>query len=156
MVEPGDVITAEVTSVQVFGVFCRHESQDMLITIPETSWIASFNSCKQFADHGDHLTVKIVHVDIKSGKISATIKGLYSDPWKTDQLKVGNSCTARVVRYVENSDRCDGNPAYLLELVPGAYVMLRADGLLLEPGQHRMVIIQESNSFNHSVRISIP
>ncbi|MEM6433955.1 MAG: S1 RNA-binding domain-containing protein [Cyanobacteria bacterium P01_D01_bin.115] len=154
MVAVGDVVDATVTAVRVFGVFCRHESQDMLVLIPETSWIASFNSCEQFATPGDTLTIKIKHIDHVSGKISATIKGHHSDPWQTDQLDVGKQYSARVVRYVETSDRCENQPAYLIELLPGAYTMLCANGISLQPDDRVSVTIQSSDSLNHGVAVT--
>jgi len=155
MVAVGDVVDATVTAVQVFGVFCRHESHDMLVLIPETSWIASFNSCEQFAEPGDMLTIKIKHVDHQSGKIAATIKERHPDPWQTDQLDAGKQHLARVVRYVEKSDRCKDEPAYLIELMPGAYTMLCASGISLQPDDQVSVTIQSSNSINHAVSVAI-
>lgn len=122
----GDTVTAEVTSPQVFGVFCRHASNDMLVVIPETSWIASFNSCLQFAQVGEQLTVKIKNIDLPTGKIAASVKALYPNPWETGKITVGANYDARVVRFVESADRCNDKPAYLIELLPGAYAMIPA------------------------------
>ena len=135
MLAVGDTVTAEVTSSQVFGVFCRHTSNDMLVVIPETSWIASFNSCLQFAEAGDQLTVKIKNIDKPTGKIAASVRDLHPDPWTNGKIIVGASFAARVVRFVESADRCNDNPAYLIELFPGAYAMLPARDRELSCGQ---------------------
>lgn len=71
MLTTGQVVEVEVRTVAVFGVFCRHEDQEILVLIPEISWIASFSSCHQFAEPGDRWTVKIIHGDVGTGKISA-------------------------------------------------------------------------------------
>lgn len=155
MLKVADIVTVVVTSPQVFGVFCRYESQDLLVLIPETSWIASFNSCHQFAQAGDRLTVRIQSIDTISGKIAASVRHVFSDPWETDQLAVGSTHLATVVRFVESADRCDNEPAYLLELLPGAYTMLCADGLSLAAGQEIAVTIAASDPQRHAVGLKL-
>ena len=49
MLATGQIVDVEVRSVAVFGLFCRGEEQEVLVLIPETSWVASFCSCQQFA-----------------------------------------------------------------------------------------------------------
>ena len=155
MLEIGDVVDAEVTNVQVFGIFCRHRDEDLLVLIPETSWIASASSCKQFAQPGDKLTVKILHVDSESRKIAATIKGRHPDPWETDQLDAGRRYTARVVRRVEKSDRCNDQPAFLIELLPGAFTMLCQTQKSFAPGDQVAVIIRSSDPRKRAVEVAI-
>lgn len=154
MLKVGDVVDAEVTNVQVFGIFCRHRQEEVLVLIPETSWIASACSCEQFAQPGDTLTVKILHIDAASGKIAATIKGHHVNPWETDQLNVGCRHDALVVRHVEKSDRCNDKPAYLLELLPGAFTMLCDTTKSLVPGERVTVIIKSSNPQKRAVQIA--
>ena len=151
----GGTLLPEVTNVQVFGVFCRHHDQDLLVRIPETSWIASASSCQQFAQPGDTLTVKILHVDSESGKIAATIKGRHPDPWETDQLDAGCRYTARVVRRVEKSDRCNDQPAFLIELLPGAFAMLCQTQRSFAPGDQVAVIIRSSDPRKRAVEVAL-
>lgn len=132
MLSVGDILIVEVTSPQVFGVFCRHGSNEMLVVIPETSWIASFNSCLQFAQVGDQLTVKIKNIDIPTGKIAASVKAVHPNPWETGKIVVGATYDARVVRFVDSADRCRNSQAYLIELLPGAYAMISA-------GDHQVI-----------------
>lgn len=155
MLEIGDVVDVEVESVEVFGIFCRHESQEMLVMIPETSWIASFCSCKQFTQPGDYLKVKIKRVDRESGKIAASMKDLHPNPWETDQLQTGNEHTARIVRHVPEADRCNNGPGHLIELLPGAYAMLCANGLSFQTGQRCTVTIVKSDPIRHAVQVTI-
>lgn len=135
MLDVGATVTAEVTSPQVFGLFCRHASNEMLVVIPETSWIASFNSCLQFAEVGDLLTVKILNIDIPTGKIAASIRALHPNPWEAGKITIGASYEARVVRFVESADRCNDKSAYLIELFPGAYAMIPAGDHKVSSGQ---------------------
>jgi ribosomal protein S1 len=154
MLESGDVVEVEVRAVAVFGVFCRHGEQEVLVLVPEISWVASFCSCEQFAQPGDRLTVKIIHVDSARGKIAASIKALYPDPWTTGELAPRTEHQAQVVRYVEKADRCMDGAGYLIELIPGAYVMLCANGLELEIGQRITVVIQDSDFSKRAVRVT--
>ena len=154
MLTVGDVVTARVTSVQIFGVFCRCESHEILVLIPDISWIASFNSCDQFAEPGDELRVKIIRFNSDKNQWVGTLKGLYSDPWKTDQLTPGTTHLARVIRYVTKTDRCEGKPAYLMELVSGGYAMLCAHALDLKLGDQVPVMIQQSDPLRCAVKLA--
>jgi ribosomal protein S1 len=155
MLAIGQIVDVEVQTVAVFGVFCRYAEQCVLVLIPETSWIASFCSCHQFAEPGDRFSVKIKHVDPFTGRIAASIKDVHPNPWETGQLTPGTEHLARVVRYVDKADRCDDNPGYLIELLPGAYTMLCVDGLSLTKNQQYMVTIREADSFRHSVKLAV-
>lgn len=155
MLQAGDVVDVEVTSVQVFGIFCRHRDEELLVLIPETSWIASFCSCDQFAQPGDTLTVTILQVDPESRKIAATIKGCYPNPWDTDQLTVGRRHTARVVRHVKKSDRCHNQSAFLIELLPGALAMLCNGQTSFSPGDQIAIIIRSSDPRKMAVEVAL-
>jgi len=154
MLAAGDVIEGEVRTVAVFGVFCRCGEQEVLVRIPETSWVASFCSCEQFAEPGDRLTVKIIHVDERTGKIAASIKALFPDPWASGELAAGTEHLASVVRYVEKADRCVDRPGYLIEMVPGAYAMLCANGVSFKVGQRVSVVIRDSDFSSRAVRVT--
>ena len=124
---PGDVVRAVVRKTAVFGLFCEYGTHEILVLIPEISWIPSFASCEQVAAVGDELEVKIVHIDRERNKIAGSVRGLHSesDPWHGAwQLGVGDVLDATVVRWVEKADRCGGAGGYLLALRPAALVML--------------------------------
>jgi predicted RNA-binding protein with RPS1 domain len=153
MLSAGQVVEVEVRTVAVFGLFCRHGQEEVLVRIPETSWVASFCSCEQFATPGDRFAVKVLHADVASGNVSASIKALYPDPWPSGLLAPGTEHKGRMVRFVERADRCGDGPGYLLELVPGAYVML-SGGPPLEKGQTCTVMVVESNFAKRAVRVA--
>jgi S1 RNA binding domain len=124
MVAAGDILDMEVQTVAAFGLFCRAGEQQVLVRIPETSWVASYCSCQQFAAPGDRLRVRVLHVDPESGQASASITALYPNPWPSGLLAPDSVHPARVVRPIESADRCGNGPGHLLKLVPGAYVVL--------------------------------
>lgn len=153
MLATGQIVEVEVQSVAVFGLFCRYDGQELLVLIPEISWIASYCSCHQFAAPGDRLTVKVIHVDADSGKVSASVKAVHPDPWAAGLLAAGTDHRARVVRFVENADNCGDGDGYLLELMPGAYVML-CGGPTIEKGQTCTVTVVESDFSKRAVRVA--
>ena len=151
----GQIVEVEVSSVAVFGIFCRYNEQEVLVLIPETSWIASYCSCHQFTEPGDRFKVKVIHVDTDTGKVSASIKALHPDPWNSSLLEPGIVHRARVVRQVDKADRCNDRPGYLLELVPGGYVMVYADGLAFDKNQRLKVTIRDSDFSKRAVRVAV-
>jgi hypothetical protein len=123
----GDVVRAVVRKTAVFGLFCEYRTHEILVLIPEISWIPSFASCEQVAAVGDELEVKIIHIDRERNKIAGSLVALHpeSDPWHGAwQLGVGDVVDAMVIRWVERADRCGDAGAYLLALRPAAFVML--------------------------------
>jgi hypothetical protein len=123
----GDVVRAIVRKTAVFGLFCEYGTQEILVLIPEISWIPSFASCEQVAAVGDELEVKIIHIDRERNKIAGSVRVLHpeSDPWHGAwRLGVGEVLEATVVRWVEKADRCGDAGGYLLALRPAALVML--------------------------------
>jgi hypothetical protein len=148
----GQIVEAEVEMVTVFGLFCRCAGRVALVLIPETSWIASFSACDQFAAPGDRFAVKILHMD-RAGRIAASIRIVHPNPWPAGWLEVGAVLQARVVRHVPAADRCANQPGYLLEVLPGAYAMLCAAGRSLQPGQQCPVRIVHSNPDRRAVTL---
>jgi hypothetical protein len=123
----GDVVRAVVRQTAVFGLFCQCRTHEILVLIPEISWIPSFASCEQVAAVGDELEVKIIHIDRDRNKIAGSLIALHpeSNPWHGAwQLGVGDLLEATVVRWVEKADRCGDAGGYLLALRPAALVML--------------------------------
>jgi hypothetical protein len=123
----GDVVRAVVRKTAVFGLFCEYRTHEILVRIPELSWIPSFASCEQVAAVGDELEVKIIHIDRERNKVAGSLVALHpeNDPWHGAwRLGVGDVLEATVVRWVEKADRCGGAGGYLLALRPAALVML--------------------------------
>ena len=139
----GDVVRVVVRKTEVFGLFCSHGAHEILVLIPENSWIPSFASCKQVAEVGDELEVKIINIDKDRNKIAGSLRAIHpeNDPWGGKwQLKVGDVLEATVVRWVEKADRCGNAGGYLLALRPAALVMLCG---------------QETGQFNKGDRVAV-
>ncbi|HEU4321593.1 MAG TPA: hypothetical protein VFS21_00455 [Roseiflexaceae bacterium] len=153
--EPGQVVEVEVVAVAVFGFFGRHGAQGLLVRLPEVSWIASFGSCALFTDVGERHTVRVLHVDAASGRVSASIRRLHPDPWPADTIAAGRVYRARVLRRVAHADRCGGAPAHLVELVPGGFAMLCDTGHPLAPGEICPVLVRSADPRRRAVELAL-
>jgi ribosomal protein S1 len=124
---PGDVVRAVVRKTAVFGLFCESGPHEILVLIPEISYIPSFASCDQVAAVGDDLEIKIIHTDREHNTNTGSVVALHpeSNPWHGAwHLAVGDVLEATVVRWIEKADRCGDAGGYLLALRPAALVML--------------------------------
>lgn len=154
MIAINDIVECEIVRVEVYGIYCRYEDLEILVLIPETSWIASFSSCKDFAQPGDYIRVKILNISTDASEIAATIKGCYPNPWESSALSVGEVMSGRVVRRIENSNRCENRPGYLVEILPGSYCVLCEDENSLSPSDTVNVRIEKTDPKHSSVVVT--
>ncbi len=151
-----EVITIEIVSVQVYGLFGKYQDYSILVRIPDTSWIASYCSCEQIASPGDFVKVKILHIDSKDKKASASIRAIYPDPWENPKKLIRNSkIEGTIIRYVKNADRCNGKPGYLVSIEPGAYAMLCDTGTKMKTGDKCWIILSDVISDKRAVEIKL-
>jgi hypothetical protein len=157
--KPGDVVRAKVRRIAVFGLFCEFEQQEIVVLIPEISWIASFASCHQVALVGDSFDVTIMHIDEEQSKIAGSIRAIYpeNDPWEGPwRLSIGDVLDATVVRWVESADRCANKGGYLLALRPAALVMLCGlEAGQFASGEQVAVRIASLDAFQRSVTVEL-
>jgi hypothetical protein len=151
----GQIVTAIVERVAVFGLFLRHGADEILVRIPEVSWVACINSCHQFADVGDQVCVRVGGPDNKPGLFWGSIKRLAPDPWGSDGMAVGTVRSARVFRRVDQADRCEGRPGYLMEFEPGIYAMLCAGDRSFVLGDRIDMRITSSRPEANALRIAL-
>lgn len=153
--EIGQKLKVTVTAAAEFGIFCQWQEHSLLVVIPETSWIAAYNSCLQFAAIGDTHEVLIRNIDPTEAKIGASIRALYPDPWLQNGLAKGSIHQAKIMRYVEQADRCENRPAYLVEIMPGAFAMLCAEKLTFQKNDLCKVIITESTPEKRAIKLAL-
>src|SRR4029078_9979421 len=104
-----DFVGCGVRKACVFGLFWEYGKHEILVLIPEISWIPSFASCEQVAAVGDEMEVKVIHIDRERNQIAGSLVALHpqSGPWQGKwQRGVGDVLEATVVRWVEKADRC--------------------------------------------------
>ena len=155
IIELNGIIEVTVVSPQVFGLFCEYTSKQMLLLIPETSWVASYNSAFQFAQKGDQFKVKVIGYSEEKDQYSVSIRSMYPNPWENDSFKVGNIYTSLIRRKVNEADRLDYNTGYLVEVIPGSFVILDPEGESFEENDVCEVMITHKDERKHALKIKL-
>lgn len=121
-IKVGEDITGKVSSITNFGVFLDLGGVEGLIHVSRLSH-SHIDNPKNHFHKGDELTVKVVEVDQKNGKITLSKKALEDSPWKgaEDKYKAGESVTGKIKRLTDFG-------AYV-ELEPGVEGLLRVSEL---------------------------
>lgn len=97
--EVGDVSEGEITGIVDFGIFVKLEDGlEGLVHISEIEW-GLVEDPRSLFSVGDKVNVKII--EIKSGKISLSIKALKENPWKNaaNKYKKDDEVTGVVIKY---------------------------------------------------------
>ena len=131
---PGAVLSGRVVSVPDFGAFVDLGGGIQgLLHVSEMSWqrIPSPNAVVAV---GDQITVRVLRVDEKTGKISLGLKQLQDDPWSTvaSRIPPGDVRTGRVRRIADFG--------IFVELEPGIEGLMPAS----ETGVDRGVDLRKS------------
>lgn len=121
-IKVGEELTGKVSSITNFGVFLDLGGVEGLIHVSRLSH-SHIDNPKNHFNKGDELTVKVVEVDQKNGKISLSKKALEDSPWKgaEEKYKAGESVKGKIKRLTDFG-------AYV-ELEPGVEGLLRVSEL---------------------------
>lgn len=121
-VEVGAEVTGNISSITNFGVFIDLGGVEGLVHVSRLSH-AHIDNPKNHYNKGDEMTVKVIEIDKKNGKISLSRKALEDSPWKgaEEKYKVGESVTGKVKRLT--------NFGAYVELEPGVEGLLRVSEL---------------------------
>jgi small subunit ribosomal protein S1 len=99
----GAVMTGRVVSVRDFGAFIDlGGGVQGLLHVSEMGW-SRVADTSQVVKPGDEITVKVLHVDDDTQKISLGLKQLSADPWSRvhETYAIGQVRTGRVTRLAE-------------------------------------------------------
>ncbi len=121
-IKVGEDLTGKVSSITNFGVFLDLGGVEGLIHVSRLSH-SHIDNPKNHFHKGDELTVKVIEVDQKNGKITLSKKALEDSPWKgaEEKYKAGESVTGKIKRLTDFG-------AYV-ELEPGVEGLLRVSEL---------------------------
>ncbi len=100
---PGAVLPGRVVSVRAYGAFVDLGGGIQgLLHVSEMGWSRVADPAK-VVQPGEEITVKILSVDEKQGKISLGLKQLQTDPWSTAEGRywVGQVLTGKVTRIAD-------------------------------------------------------
>ncbi|HKI37484.1 MAG TPA: S1 RNA-binding domain-containing protein [Gemmataceae bacterium] len=78
MVEIGFVIEAVVTHVEHYGVFLRHDGEEVIVLIPEFSW-RPVKNLRDVVRVGDRLKVLVLRYNYKKRQIVASVRRLHQE-----------------------------------------------------------------------------
>ena len=113
----GSVVSGIVRNITDFGIFVGlEEGIDGLVHISDLSWSQRQRKPSAVAKKGDHIEVRILHVDPDKERLSLGIKQLSEDPWKhlEDKIHINSEVTGRIVNvtdfgiFVEVMDGVEG------------------------------------------------
>jgi small subunit ribosomal protein S1 len=95
----GMEVTADVKSIQNFGVFVDLGGVDGLIPVSEMSWDRSVNA-GEILSIGQSVTAKIISLEWEKNRLTLSLKALQPDPWVSAAGKyaVGSRVSGSIVR----------------------------------------------------------
>ena len=95
----GDVVSATVTKLAPYGAFADIGGMEGLIPMSELAW-HRVASASDILSPGQTVTVKVLDLDWKGGRISLSLKATQQDPWATasERYTEGAIMTGQVMR----------------------------------------------------------
>jgi small subunit ribosomal protein S1 len=95
----GDLVSAKVTKLAPYGAFADIGGLEGLIPISELAWRRVASASDVLAP-GETVTVKVLDLDWKGGRISLSLKATQDDPWSTvvERYTEGAIITGQVMR----------------------------------------------------------
>lgn len=156
-----DRVKGTVTKLTDFGAFIElEEGIEGLAHISEFSWVKKVNKASDMVKIGDEVECMVLGYDIQAGRVSLGLKQVTDNPWDSiaEKYPVGTRLSRKVVKVT--------NVGAFVELEEGIDGFLHADDLSwtkkvkhpgseLSVGQEIEVIVIESDSENHRIRLGV-
>jgi ribosomal protein S1 len=158
MLKPGEVVRATVTRTEVYGVYLAHQGWDILVLIPDITWVPVAHDCREFARPGDEFDVKVLLFNEETGAFRGSIKDAHpeGDPWRDPSaFRTGTAWTGRVTHRISASRPEGGLFGWIVELRPGVGGLLRAEdtGRDMSVGEAIDVVIAEVDIESKKIRL---
>jgi len=149
-VTDGDILGGIVTGIMPFGIFVDLDGLEGLVHISEIAWEKVSHPSDYFTV-GSKISVKVLGIDEKSGKLALSVKKLTDNPWENVETKYPVGATVKGV---------------VSKVVPfGAFINLEKglDGLVhvsetegpLEEGQKVSAVVTLVDGENQKLALSI-
>jgi small subunit ribosomal protein S1 len=156
-----DIVDGTVTKMTDFGAFIElEEGIEGLAHISEFSWVKKIKNPSELVTIGDKVKCMILGYDLQAGRVSLGLKQVTQNPWEQATVKfpAGMRLTRKVVKVT--------NSGAFIELEEGIDGFLHVDdmswtkkikhpGSELEVGQEIEVMVIESESDKHSIRLGV-
>jgi small subunit ribosomal protein S1 len=155
---PGDVVTGQISNIVDFGAFVDLNGIDGLIHISELSW-SHVNHPSEVLEIGQEVEVKVLDIDRDRQRISLGLKQTQEDPWQRviDTYNVGDELEGKVTKvvtfgaFVEILDGVEGL-VHISELAPHHVENPRE---VVSPGDEIRVKILEIDSERRRLSLSV-
>lgn len=102
----GLVVTGKVVNILNYGVFVELEKGiEGLVHVSELSWGSSKVNIHDMFAISDQIEVKILNIDIKSRKISLSVKQLEKDPWENipEGFEINSRVSGKVIGFTQEA-----------------------------------------------------
>jgi small subunit ribosomal protein S1 len=141
---PGDVVTGQISNIVDFGAFVDLEGMDGLIHISELSW-SHVNHPSEVLEIGQTVNVKVLDIDRERQRISLGLKQTQSDPWQqvVERYREGDVVEGKVTKVVTFGA--------FVEIVPGVEGLVH----ISELAQHHVENPREIVSQGDVVRVAV-
>ncbi len=156
-----DIVKGKVTKLTDFGAFIElEEGIEGLVHISEFSWTKKIEKPSDVLKVGDEVEAMILGYDIQAGRVSLGLKQVTANPWDSiaEKYPVGTKVKGKVVKFT--------NSGAFVQLEDGIDGFLHGDdiswtkkvkhpGSVLTVGQDVDVVVLESDSENHRIRLGM-
>lgn len=93
----GDVLSGTVVSIHDYGAFVEvAPGVEGLVHASELSWESARSKVSDFLTVGKKAQVKIIDVNVESGRIALSVKQIETDPWEALAVTVGDIVVGKV------------------------------------------------------------
>ncbi|MBN2120334.1 MAG: S1 RNA-binding domain-containing protein [Candidatus Omnitrophica bacterium] len=102
----GSVVKGKIVNIQNYGVFVELDKGiEGLVHISELSWSRLKESPQDMFAIGDMIEVKVINVDVRSRKISLSVKRLERDPWENlpESFATDVKVKGKVVGFIQDA-----------------------------------------------------
>ncbi|MCX7940388.1 MAG: S1 RNA-binding domain-containing protein [Endomicrobia bacterium] len=155
----GDEVIGVVKNITDFGAFVEVDGYDMLLHISDIAWY-KVNHPNEKLHCGDKIKVKILKMDVETGKVSVGMKQLFPHPWEEVDKKytVGEIVKCKIKNITKFG--------LFVELEPGVEGLVHISEVswedknpnlqkMFKPGQEIKVKIINIDKQEHKIALSI-
>jgi small subunit ribosomal protein S1 len=142
--QPGDVVSGEISNIVDFGAFVDLDGMDGLIHISELSW-SHVNHPSEVLHIGQTVEVKVLDIDRERQRISLGLKQTQSDPWQ------------QVIEHYHENDVVEGRVTKVVTFGAFVEILSGVEGLvhISELAQHHVENPREVVSQGQAVNVKI-
>src|SRR3954454_23893629 len=84
VLKTGEIVRGTVTRTEVYGLYLSSRGHEILVLIPDVAWVPVVSDCRDFAEIGVEIDVKVLLFNEATGVYRGSIKEVHpeGDPWR--------------------------------------------------------------------------